>query len=164
MSDKSTPLISDFTQALVEFDTALDQIPSAGLDWREGGEGWSIRQIIHHVTEDCNVYAFIIERALATPGCKITFGEFPGNDAWGEALGWDTKPVEISRELMHAHRRFLAEMVAQFPDRLGNEVQYCNEEGESLGTGNVEKMVAMLTEHMQEHTETIRRIRAEHQA
>jgi hypothetical protein len=164
MTDRATQLINAFTQALVEFEAALEQVPSEGLDWRERGEGWSIRQIIHHVTEDCNVYTIIVERALATPGCKITFGAFPGNEAWGERLGWDTKPVEISRELMQVQRRFLAEMVAQFPDRLDNEVQYYNDVGEHLGTGNVEKMVNMLTEHMQEHTETIRRIGAEHQA
>ena len=158
------PLIERFSQALIDFDTALDPIPSEGLDWREDGEGWSIRQIIHYVTEDCNVYTFIIERALATPGCRITFGEFPGNDVWGERLGWDTKPIEISRALMHTQRDFLAEMVVQFPDRLSNEVQYYNDEGEQLGTGTVEKMMVMLTEHMQEHTETIRRISAAHQA
>jgi hypothetical protein len=157
------PLIENFSQALVDFDAVLDEVPSEGLDWREGGEGWSVRQIIHHVTEDCNVYTFIIESALATPGCRFTFGEFPGNDVWGEQLGWATKPVEISRTLMHAQRDFLAEMVAQFPDRLGNEVQYYNFEGKHLGSGNVEKMITMLTEHMQEHTETLRRISAEHQ-
>lgn len=160
---ENNALIDNFSQALVEFDTALDQVSGEGLDWRENGEGWSIRQIIHHVTEDCTVYAFIIERALATPGCKITFGEFPGNDAWGERLGWEAKPVEISRELMHAQRKYLAEMVAQFTDRLSNEVQYYNDEGEHLGTDTVEKMMVMLTEHMQEHAETIRRIGAAHQ-
>jgi len=164
MSEKIDELVSAFTGALDDFDAALALVPEAGLDWREGGEGWSIRQIIHHVAEDCNVYTFIIERALATPGCKITFGEFPGNEPWAERLGWDTKPVATALELMHAHRLFIAEMVSLLPDHLQNEVIYFNDEGKELGKGNVENMLKMLTEHMQEHTTTIRRIAAEHQA
>ncbi|MBG0770963.1 MAG: DinB family protein, partial [Anaerolineaceae bacterium] len=164
MSEKIDELFAQFIQTQEAFDTALKPIPDSGLDWREGGEGWSIRQIIHHVAEDCNVYAFIIERALATPGCKITFGEFPGNEPWGERLGWDTKPVEIALELMHVHRKFIAEMVSLLPDQLDNEVHYFNDEGKELGKGNVENMLKMLSEHMEEHTATIQRIAAEHQA
>jgi len=163
MSTKMDTLIANFTGALDDFDAALEQIPESGLDWREGGEGWSVRQIIHHVAEDCNVYTFIIESALATPGCKFTFGEFPGNEPWADHLAWDTRPVETALELMHVHRKFIAEMVSLFPDRLENEVHYFNDEGKELGKGNVENMLTMLTEHMQEHTATIQRIAAEHQ-
>ena len=164
MAEKINELVAAFTGALDDFDVALKAIPETGLDWREGGEGWSIRQIIHHVAEDCTVYTFIIERALATPGCKITFGEFPGNEPWGERLGWESKPVEISLELMHVQRKFIAEMVSLLPDQLENEVLYFNDEGKELGKGNVENMLKMLTEHMQEHAATIQRIAAEHQA
>jgi hypothetical protein len=164
MAEKIDEIITNFTGSLEDFNTALKAVPESGLDWREGGEGWSIRQIIHHVAEDCTVYAFIIERALATPGCKITFGEFPGNEPWGERLGWDTKPVEIALELMRVQRRFIAEMISLLPDQLENEVLYFNDEGKELGKGNVENMVKMLTEHMEEHTATIQRIAAEHQA
>jgi len=163
MTEKIDALITNFSGVLDDFDTALEQIPESGLDWREGGEGWSVRQIIHHVAEDCNVYTFIIERALATPDCKIVFGEFPGNEPWAKRLGWGTKPVEIALELMHVHRKFVAEMVSLLPDQLENEVHYFNDEGKELGKGNVEKMLIMLTEHMQEHAATIRRIAAEHQ-
>lgn len=162
MSEKITDLIANFTGALDNFDAALKPVPESGLDWREGGEGWSIRQIIHHVAEDCNVYTFIIERALATPGTKMVFGGFPGNEPWADALGWDTKPVATALELMHVHRRFIAEMVSLLPDKLENEMLYLNDEGKELGKGDVESMLKMLTEHMNEHAATIQRIAAEH--
>ena len=164
MAENIDSLIANFTSALDDFDAALEPIPESGLDWREDGEGWSIRQITHHVAEDCNVYTIIIERALATPGCRITFGEFPGNEPWAERLGWDTKPVETALELMHVHRKFIAEMVSLLPDQLENEVRYFNDEGKELGKGNVINMMKMLTDHMSEHTATIQRIAAEHQA
>lgn len=160
MPEKNFRLIDRFTGVLDEFDAVLDQVTEPGLDWREGDEGWSIRQIIHHVAEDCNVYTFIIEQALAAPGCKVVFGEFPGNDAWGEAMDWNVRPVEVSRELMRAHRKFLAELVGHFPDRLENQVHFyqLGSDKEIPGRNSVETMMEMLTEHMEEHTETVRRI------
>ncbi len=160
MPEKNSKLLDNFTGALDAFEVVLDQVPESGLDWREGDEGWSIRQIIHHIAEDCNVYTFIIEQALAIPGCKIVFGEFPGNDTWGEALDWSSRPVEASRELMRAHRKFLAELVSHFPDRWGYQVHFFSgdSEDEIPAPNTVEKMITMLTEHMEEHTETVKRI------
>lgn len=86
MNDNQKQHLEAFTDSMAAFDAALAQIPEDGLDWREAEDGWTVREIIHHVGEDCNVYAFIIERALAAPGCKVIFGELPGNDVWGERL------------------------------------------------------------------------------
>jgi hypothetical protein len=160
MPEKNLKLLDHFTGALDAFEAVLDQVPESSLDWREEDQSWSVRQIIHHVTEDCNVYAFIIEQALATPGCKVVFGEFPGNDAWGEALNWGSRPVEASRELMRAHRKFLVELVGHFPDRMENQVHFFSGDSdeEVPARNTVEKMIEMLTEHMEEHTETVKRI------
>jgi hypothetical protein len=159
MNDEQQRQIEAFTRSQEAFDAALAQLPEEGLDWREDGDGWSVREIIHHVGEDCNVYAFIIERALATPGCKVVFGEFPGNDAWGERLAWGERPVGPALGLMRAHRAWLAELVGSFPDRWDNVVKFYDGGGKELqGRNTVRTMLEMLTEHMQEHTETIRRI------
>jgi len=151
-------IIDGFTGSLDEFDAMLARVPEGGLDWAESEGEWTIRQVIHHVAEDCNVYAFIIERALAMPGAKVVFGDFPGNDAWADSLGFDERSVEPAIELIHAHRKFLAELVSHFPERWENEVRFFNEQGKELATSSVKDMMLMLTEHLQEHTETIRKI------
>jgi hypothetical protein len=151
-------IIENFICSLDNFDAALKNVPEEGLDWAEREGEWTIRHIIHHVAEDCNVYAFIIERALATPGSKVVFGDFPGNDAWSDRLGFGERSVEPAVELMHAHRKFLAELVAHFPDRWDNSVRFFNDEGKELATSTVKQMIIMLTEHMQEHTEMVSKI------
>ena len=158
MKPDGQKIIDSFASSLKEFDAVLAKVPERGLDWAESDGEWTIRHVIHHVAEDCNVYAFIIERALATPGSKVVFGEFPGNDAWADRLGFGERPVEPAIEMIHAHRNFLAEMVSHFPDRWDNEVRFFNEEGKELTTSSVKNMMIMLTEHMQEHTEMITKI------
>ncbi len=156
MNDEQQGQIEAFTRSQEAFDAALAQLPEEGPDWREDGDGWSVREILHPVSEDCNVYAFFIEQALTTPGCKVVSGKFPGNDAWGE------RPVGPALGLMRAHR-LAGELVGSFPDRWNSAVKFHDGSGkERQGRNTVRTMLEMLTEHRQEHTETIRRIAAAH--
>ncbi len=158
MKQTQQKIIDDFTGVLADLDSVLAEVPEVGYDWAEKDGEWSIRQVVHHLAEDCNVYAFIIERGLATPGCKVFFGEFPGNKAWSNLMAWHERPVEGARELMHAHRKYLSELVGHFPDRWDNTVNFYNEENEKLAESSVEKMIVMLKEHMDEHIQMIKKI------
>lgn len=158
MSKNEDKLVQEFLDALVRFDTVLDRVPSNRLDWAEEEGEWTIREVVHHVAEDCNFYAFIIERALATPGCNVIFGDFPGNQPWGKALKWHNRPIEPARALMHAHRAFIAGLLLSVPDLWENAVHFKDESGKELAESNVTQMIEMLTQHMDEHTEMIKKI------
>lgn len=158
MNNDQQTIIKDFIGSLEGFASVLQDVSEENLDWNESEGEWTIRHVIHHVAEDCNVYAFIIERALATPGSKVVFGDFPGNNAWADRLGFGERPIEPAIELIHAHRKFLAELVSHFPDRWDNSVKFFNDEGKELATSSVKEMMVMLTEHMQEHIEMVIKI------
>lgn len=158
MNQEQENIINNFNNSLAAFNTVLEKVPAEGLNWSEKEGKWTVRHVIHHVAEDCNVYAFIIERALALPGSKVVFGNFPGNEEWGNRLAFGERPIGSAIELMHAHRKFLAELIAFFPDRWDNSVRFFNDEGKELATSTVKDMMIMLTKHMQEHTHMLENI------
>lgn len=162
MNEDQQEIITDFTNALVDLDTVMEPVTEEQLDWIARDGGWSIRQVLHHLSEDGNVYTFIIERALATPGCKVFFGGFPGNEAWADSLGYDQRPIASAWDLLHAQNQFIAELVSRFPDRWDNPAGFYNEAGEMLTEMTVEKMISMLTDHMREHTAMIKTILTAH--
>jgi hypothetical protein len=162
MNNHQKRILSDFTNALNELDAVMASVTDDQLDWSELEGQWRIRQVLHHLVDDGNVYTFIIERALATPGCKVFFGGFPGNETWANRLGFDQRPITQAYALLRAQRLFLAELISHFPNRWGNQVSYHNEAGEKLVEQNVEKMILMLTEHMREHTAMIEDILSSH--
>jgi len=161
VKENQAKMIAEFRDSLTDLDAVLEGLPEEGLDWAEEGE-WSIREVLHHLADDGNVYVFIIERGLATPDCKVFFGEFPGNDAWAERLEFGKRPVKGALNLIQAQRQYLAELVGHFPERWENKVNYYNTEGEKIADRTVGEMLLMLTEHMQEHTEMIRNILKRH--
>jgi hypothetical protein len=158
MTDTQAPILDSFINAFNELDAMMVSVTADQLDWRETAGEWSIRQVLHHLTDDGNVFTFIIERALATPGCKVFFCGFPGNETWADQLGFDQRPVTNALALMRAQHNFLTELVSAFPDRWGNHVGYYNEAGEKQVDQSVENMLVMLTEHMREHTAMIENI------
>jgi hypothetical protein len=160
MDDHQQQLLNNFTSTQADLNRVLTNVSDEQLDWREKAGEWSIRQILHHLTDDGNVFTFIIERALATPGCKVFFCGFPGNETWADQLGFDQRPVTYALALMRAQHNFLTELASAFPDRWGNHVGYYNEAGEKQVDQSVENMLIMLTEHMREHTDMIENILA----
>ena len=155
-------IVTNFTAALDELSAVIASAGEDQLDWQEKEGEWSIRQVLHHLTDDGNVFTFIIERALATPGAKVVFGGFPGNEPWANQLGFDQRPVTQAWDLLLAQRKFLVELVCHFPERWGNQVRYYNDAGEKQGEQSVERMLIMLTEHMGEHTSMIKNILTAH--
>jgi len=162
MNTTQSKLIEEFKAVLDDLDRVLTQVPDEGLDWAEKEGEWTIREVLHHLAEDCNVYAFIIEQALATPGAKVFFGEFIGNQAWGERLAFHERSVDIALEMIHVHRKFLAELVGYFPERWENTITFYNESAEKVAEQSVRQMMTMLTEHMQEHIAMIEKILSLH--
>ena len=83
---------------------------------------------------------------------------------WSNLLAWNERPVENARELIHTHRKYLAELVGHFPERWENTVNFYNESNEKLAEQSVEEMMVMLTKHMQEHVEMVLKILEIHQS
>jgi hypothetical protein len=158
MNQTQKNVAANFTISLARLEKVLVQVPESGWDWSEKAGEWSIRQVIHHLAEDLIVYGFILERALATPGCKVFFGEFPGNNEWADRLGFEQRPVDLALNLIRAQRPYFAELISHFPEKWDNSVLFYNESGEKLAESNVEKMIMMLNDHMLEHVQMIENI------
>lgn len=158
MNQAQQTVIDAFINSLKDFDTVLEKVPEGGLEWFEKEGEWTIRHVVHHVAGDCTHWAPIIEQALALPDSKVVFPPFPGNIAWGKSLGFGERSIETELELMHIHRKYLAEIVSYFPDRWDHHVSFFDEEGKELASSSIKEMIVMLTEHMQEHTEMVKNI------
>lgn len=153
LSDKQ--ILSHFLSGMERMQTLVGDLPASDLDLPSEPGGWTIRQIIHHVTDDCDVWSMCIKKAIATPGALIRFEGFPGNEAWATALDFDRRETGPALNLIRAHRHYLAELLRHFSDVWDRSVRLANAEGEVVQEMSVRQMVKMLADHMVEHSETI---------
>jgi hypothetical protein len=152
-------ILARFIASAEQFQALVCDLPETALDAASAVDGWTIRQIIHHIVDDGDVWSLCIKKAIATPGVMVRFEGFPGNEPWAQALDFGQRAIDSALALIGAHRRYVAQLVEHFADRWENAVQFANPEGEIVGELTVRTMVNMLTEHLLEHIDTIAKAR-----
>jgi len=152
-------VVAKFAAGTQQLKDALAGMTDRELDFHPAPDAWSIRQIVHHLADDGDVYSFVLKRALATPGVTIRFEGFPGNEVWVDALAFDRRPISDDLALFEDHRREMANLAEYFIDAWDRDVIFRDSEGKELARVNVGGILAMMDGHLQEHLQTIRSLR-----
>jgi hypothetical protein len=155
-------MLTHFTADPDRLESAVAGLTEDQLDLAEAPGQWSIRQIVHHLSDDCDVWSFGIKRAIAVDGVSIRFGPFPGNEPWANALAFDRRPIAPALALFSAHRALLAQIVSALPASWDRCVNAVDDQGQTFQIP-VGGALKMLSDHLQEHLATIARIKARHE-
>ncbi len=133
---RQTPLdeeiLSRFLSSAAKLQAQVENRPEAELDLSREVGGWTIRQIVHHVADDCDVWSMCIKKAIATPGVLVRFEGFPGNEAWADALDFDKRAIDTAIQLINAHRHYLTQLLRHFSHAWDRSVRLANAEGQVL--------------------------------
>ncbi len=148
-------ILAHFTSSVEKLLALVQNLSEAELDFRTDDADWTIRQIIHHLADDGDVWSLCIKKAIATPGVTIQFAGYPGNEVWGQGLDFEKREVWTAIDLIGVHRRYLAQLLEHFSGIWEQSVKFSNAEGEIVGEMTIGQMVKMISEHMWEHVEAI---------
>lgn len=154
-------ILSDFLATGEAFAAAVRDLPEHALDCSLAPGEWTVRQIVHHVSDDADLWCFALKKAIASPGAPVRFEGFPGNEVWFGKLGFGARPVASALDLLVAHRRLMVEIASSTPDWEGAFIALFDEKAQPLGKLGVAQILEMLTGHTAEHLNTLRAIRAQ---
>jgi catechol 2,3-dioxygenase-like lactoylglutathione lyase family enzyme len=131
----------------------------AGLDdeqmgWKPSPDDWSIREIIHHVTDSDATALFRVKMALAEPG-RVMLGNPYHPDTWARSLDYNARDVAPSLALLRATRRHILQIIDHLPDAMDRTIR--NPEGQET---NVETFISMLASHLMLHIDQIEEVKA----
>ncbi len=151
-----------FTSGAKQLEIAVTGLSEKALDHSRTPGEWTIRQIVHHVADDGDVWSMIFKKALATPGAPVRFEGFPGNEAWADALAFDQRPIQTSLALIKLHRKLIHELAAYFPEAWDQTVRIIDSQGQDIQKVSAEQIIQMISEHMNEHVSTIEAIKQQY--
>lgn len=160
-SSQSTELLQRFLAGSDQLRGTLAGLNENQLDLAFEEGAWNIRQIVHHLSDDGDVYSFVIKRTIASPGFATRFEGFPGNEPWGCALCTSRRKIDTSLQLIEAHRKSIAELMDSIPEALQMEAGFIGEDGKEIKL-SIESILMMLIDHMDEHLQTIKNIKIKH--
>jgi hypothetical protein len=146
----------------------LVQCAIAGLDEPEldltlSPDGWSIRQLIHHITDGDYLWKEFLLRAAGEPE-RVFSLEWYWNlpqDEWVKRWSYAERDVSRSISLLSANRQHTLDLLKQTPRLWEKCLLIPNRQGgqERVTVGEV---VQMQAKHVQGHVEDIHQIRQAH--
>jgi hypothetical protein len=147
-----------FVAGAERLEALIQGLTEEGLDSACAPGEWTIRQIVHHLADDCDVWSMCIKKAIATPGVLVRFEGFPGNEPWADGLAFEGRGIEPSMTLIKAHRHYIARLATDLSDAWDRSFKLGNDQGEVVREFSVREIIEMLTDHMAEHVAAIETI------
>jgi uncharacterized damage-inducible protein DinB len=131
--------------SLGKLDAVLAQISDGDLHLATPGGGWTVAQVISHITVSPLVWLGDVERLRNDPDLNFFFREEIGHDA----LGYPPPTVDLARRRLASTRRTLATCLpATDPAVLDRTVEIPD-----LGTKTVIDWIPIIVGHLTHHVE-----------
>jgi uncharacterized damage-inducible protein DinB len=162
MSSQSE-IIADYADGPKRLETAIAGLSEADLDVAQSSDSWTIRQVVHHLTDGDDIWKVFIKRAIGNPGGEFTlewYWQMP-QDEWAERWVYEERAIDPSLALFRASRRHIVQLLEHIPGvwEKSLRIRWPNGEEQEVSVGWV---VEMQTRHMEGHLGDIRRIREAH--
>ncbi|MEL6945698.1 MAG: DinB family protein [Bacteroidota bacterium] len=114
---------------------------------------WTIRQLLHHITDAELVLRERICRGLANPG-QVVYGFH--QDAWASHMDYATRPMEVSKQLLKASRASIAHLAEQFYESRGENQYVHSETGLRIVREEFDKVVWHNEHHLRQIEEAMK--------
>jgi DinB superfamily len=163
MSTSHDVLLKKYLQLPERLETAIAGLSESELDLR--GEGWSIREYIHHTVEGELLWQVNLRAILGTDGIEFPFQWYfaLSQDEW--ALHWASckRAVEPTLALFRASTRSLAELLRCVDPQAWKHFGRVTWPGaKEIKRLTVREIVLIHIGHMDQHAADIRAIRELH--
>ena len=142
---------ANYEQATLGFIALVESLKDSDLD-RSDAEGWTPRQVIHHLADsEAQSYARL-RRLIAEPGTAIQ-GYDEGKWAESPTLGYADSDVESAIEVFKAVRKASHQLILRLSEKQLKNMGTHTESGEY----SVENWLQSYTNHPADHSEQIRK-------
>jgi uncharacterized damage-inducible protein DinB len=140
---------------------ALQGLDDAQLDLTQAPDGWSIRQLVHHIADGDYLWKEFLLRAAGDPEREFNLEWYwcLPQDEWVKRWSYAERKIDHSLELLNANREHTLDLLAQVPWLWEKSLLIPTRQGgqERVTVGEV---VEMQSRHVEGHVEDIRKIRA----
>jgi len=167
MSVQSTvhgEILAGYADGPNRLEAAIAGLSATDLDLAPAVGGWTIRQIVHHLTDGDDLWKAFIKQAIGNPGGAFTlewYWQMP-QDQWAERWAYAGRAIDPSLALLRANRAHIVQLLEHRPEawELSLRVRWLRAEAQDVSVGWV---VEMQVRHMEGHLADIARIREAHQ-
>lgn len=156
-------LLAQYGNCPRQLEEVLLDLSDINLDLRLSAEGWSIREIVHHIADGDDMWKMFIKQAIGHPTSEFVlhwYWEVP-QDTWAKSWNYTERSVEPSLALFYANRNHIVQLLRSAPGAMEQRLRV---RWPTIGEREVQvaSIVEGQTQHVREHIAEIGAIRAAH--
>jgi len=160
--ENQNEIIELFKQGPGILENALAGLNDVELDFAPSNNGWTIRQIVHHIVDGDDLWKTCIKIALGNEQAEFTFQWYWAHPqtAWAKYWNYENRSIEISIALLKANRNHIIQLLEHVQDGWRKSVQFRKHDGE-IELVPVGAVVKIQSDHVVHHVKRILAIRQE---
>jgi catechol 2,3-dioxygenase-like lactoylglutathione lyase family enzyme len=103
---------------------ALAGLDAAHLDLARLPGEWTIRQIVHHISDGHDLWASAIKAALANSGCQYRHDWYTPDNVCAQTLDYAGRDIGPALDLLRANTNHINQLVGHLPDALDRFIMF----------------------------------------
>ncbi len=152
-------ILSRFREGPALLEQTVSSLRDSELDFKPSTGGWSIRQIVHHITDGDEIWKLGIKMAIGNEQAEFSLGWYSSQtqDTWADRWAYNRRSIGASLSLLKAIREHLLQLLASVPE-VWDRVVVVRTQQEKIERVPVGFVIQMQTDHLFHHLERIRAI------
>ncbi|EFH84352.1 DinB family protein [Ktedonobacter racemifer] len=155
-------IIELYAQGPQRLKEALAGLAEQDLELAKAPGEWSLRQLVHHISDGDDLWMRVVKAALTRPGCQYSHDWYTTDNASAELLDYVGRAIEPALLLYNANHEHILQLVRHLPDALECYVMFTwpGQEAQRFAVSNILYSQAV---HTAVHCKEIQEIRRLHQ-
>ena len=152
-------ILSRFREGPILLEQTVSSLRESELDFKPSTGGWSIRQIVHHITDGDDIWKLGIKMAIGNEQAEFSLGWYSSQtqDTWADRWAYNRRSIGVSLSLLKAIREHLLQLLASVPEAW-DRVVVVRTQQEKIERVPVGFVIQMQADHLFHHLERIRAI------
>ena len=153
MNENHQTLLDRYLQMPDQLEAALAGLSEADFDLTKG-EGWSIRQVAHHIANGQMMFSLCVKAILGFEDVELPFGWYMDltQDAWADIWVFDRRPLNPALAGLRGSILDLADLLAHLPGEAWNRSGHITFRGQDQPTTiPIEWVIGMIPAHANAH-------------
>ena len=156
-------IIANYGNCPSQLETALLDLSEINLNLRTSAEGWSIREIVHHIVDGDDMWKMFIKQAIGNPDSEFFLNWYwqVAQDEWAKSWNYKERSIEPSLAMFRANRSHIVQLLRYTPVAMEKRLRV---RWPKIGEREVRvaSVVEGQTQHTIEHIADIGTIRGAH--
>ena len=153
MNKKHQRLLESYLRVPDQLEAALAGLSEEDLDLSKG-EGWSIRQVVHHIVSGQMMFSISVKAILGFGDVELPFDWYMdlSQDKWADIWAFDRRPLAPALSGLRGSILDLADLMEHLPDKAWARSGHITFRGQDQPkTIPIEWLIEMIPTHASAH-------------